>query len=248
MQEPKLTELVKLYYRIGEVAKIVGVQPHVLRYWETEFRSIRPQKSSKGQRVYSRKDVERLMQVKNLLKNEGFTIAGARRQLHQRRSSGEGAFVSPPGPSTMKVAQDVHPTAASDEAIRPNSAQLPKDVSIHSGAYSDSTPRSAAATEPGAGMHAASGEFRDVRQQRVVPTAGAIGRGDALMGSGLPRAKTGSHVAAAESAAQGHTVARLGAALTQDVGGVPQNAKALRRTLVQVRAEVVSLLRELRRT
>jgi len=47
-------ELVKLYYRIGEVSEIVGVQPHVLRYWETEFRSIRPQKSSKGQRVYSR--------------------------------------------------------------------------------------------------------------------------------------------------------------------------------------------------
>ena len=76
-------ELVKLYYRIGEVAQIVGVQPHVLRYWETEFRSIRPQKSSKGQRVYSRRDVEKLLRVKDLLRNQGFTIAGARKKLRE---------------------------------------------------------------------------------------------------------------------------------------------------------------------
>ena len=53
----------KLYYRIGEVAGIVGVEPHVLRYWESEFRSIRPKKSAKGQRVYSRRDVESLLKV-----------------------------------------------------------------------------------------------------------------------------------------------------------------------------------------
>lgn len=76
-------ELVKLYYRIGEVSQIVGVQPHVLRYWETEFRSIRPQKSSKGQRVYSRRDVEKLIRVKDLLRNQGFTIAGARKRLSE---------------------------------------------------------------------------------------------------------------------------------------------------------------------
>jgi DNA-binding transcriptional MerR regulator len=76
-------ELIKLYYRIGEVSDIVGVQPHVLRYWETEFRSIRPQKSSKGQRVYSRRDVEKLLRVKDLLKNQGFTIAGARKRLSE---------------------------------------------------------------------------------------------------------------------------------------------------------------------
>ncbi len=78
-----LTEqpLVKLYYRIGEVSEIVGVEPHVLRYWETEFRSIRPQKSRKGQRIYSRKDVERLLKVKDLLYTHGYTIAGARKRL-----------------------------------------------------------------------------------------------------------------------------------------------------------------------
>ena len=74
-------ELAKLYYRIGEVASIVGVQPHVLRYWESEFRTIRPRKSTKGQRVYSRRDVEKLLRVKDLLKNQGFTIAGAKKRL-----------------------------------------------------------------------------------------------------------------------------------------------------------------------
>ena len=74
---------VKLYYRIGEVAHIVGVEPHVLRYWESEFRTIRPEKSRRGQRVYSRKDVERLLRVKELLYGQGFTIAGAKRQLKE---------------------------------------------------------------------------------------------------------------------------------------------------------------------
>ncbi len=71
----------KLYYRIGEVADIVGVEPHVLRYWETEFRSIRPQKSHSGQRVYSRRDVDKLIKVRDLLYSQGFTIAGARKKL-----------------------------------------------------------------------------------------------------------------------------------------------------------------------
>jgi len=74
---------VKLYYRIGEVAEIVGVEPHVLRYWETEFRAIRPQKSRKGQRIYSRRDVEKLLRVKDLLYTHGFTIAGARKRLRE---------------------------------------------------------------------------------------------------------------------------------------------------------------------
>jgi DNA-binding transcriptional MerR regulator len=76
-------DLIKLYYRIGEVSDIVGVEPHVLRYWETEFRSIRPQKSRKGQRIYSRRDVEKLVTVKELLYSHGFTIAGARKKLRE---------------------------------------------------------------------------------------------------------------------------------------------------------------------
>jgi len=74
----------KLYFRIGEVAGLVGVEPHVLRYWEREFRSIRPSKSAKGQRVYSRRDVENLMRVRELLYGRGFTIAGAKKQLREK--------------------------------------------------------------------------------------------------------------------------------------------------------------------
>jgi DNA-binding transcriptional MerR regulator len=74
---------VKLYYRIGEVASIVGVEPHVLRYWESRFRSIRPQKSRSGQRVYSRNDVNRLLKIRDLLYSQGFTVSGARKKLRQ---------------------------------------------------------------------------------------------------------------------------------------------------------------------
>jgi DNA-binding transcriptional MerR regulator len=84
----------KLYFRIGEVASLVGVEPHVLRYWEREFRSIRPTKSAKGQRVYSRRDVENLMRVRDLLYSEGFTIAGAKRKL-QRGAEPEARTAEP---------------------------------------------------------------------------------------------------------------------------------------------------------
>ncbi|MEI9951072.1 MAG: MerR family transcriptional regulator [Pseudomonadota bacterium] len=87
---------VKLYYRIGEVSDIVGVEPHVLRYWETEFRSIRPQKSRKGQRIYSRRDVDKLLKVKELLYSHGFTIAGARKRLREGGAEPEQAVVTLP--------------------------------------------------------------------------------------------------------------------------------------------------------
>jgi DNA-binding transcriptional MerR regulator len=80
----------KLFFRIGEVAELVGVEPHVLRYWEREFRSVRPAKSAKGQRVYSRRDVESLMRVRDLLYREGFTIAGARKKLRSPRTRTRG--------------------------------------------------------------------------------------------------------------------------------------------------------------
>lgn len=70
----------KLYFRIGELSELVGVEPHVLRYWEQEFR-IRPQRSPSGQRMYRRKDIARFLQIRNLLYKQGFTIAGARKAL-----------------------------------------------------------------------------------------------------------------------------------------------------------------------
>ncbi|MBL9106892.1 MAG: MerR family transcriptional regulator [Myxococcales bacterium] len=71
----------KLYFKIGEVAQIVGVPAYVLRYWETEFKVLKPQKSRAQQRVYRRRDVETLLKIKHLLYAKKFTIAGARQQL-----------------------------------------------------------------------------------------------------------------------------------------------------------------------
>ena len=71
----------KLYFRIGEVARLCRLPAYVLRFWETEFPQLKPVKSSTGQRMYRRKDVENVLQIKKLLYDEGFTIAGARQQL-----------------------------------------------------------------------------------------------------------------------------------------------------------------------
>ena len=71
----------KLYFKIGEVAKIVGVKPYVLRYWETEFSVIRPGKTRSQHRLYRRRDVEALIEIKRLLHNERYTIEGAKRRL-----------------------------------------------------------------------------------------------------------------------------------------------------------------------
>jgi len=75
----------RLFFRIGEVCKIVGVETYVLRFWESEFPELAPQKSKAGHRVYKRKDVEMVLQIKDLLYNRGFTIAGARKQLTKSR-------------------------------------------------------------------------------------------------------------------------------------------------------------------
>src|SRR5204862_361596 len=72
-----------------EVAKVTGVKPYVLRYWETEFRLVRPQKSRTGQRLYQRKDIEVLLQIKQLLYDEKYTISGAKKRLKLLRGPGE---------------------------------------------------------------------------------------------------------------------------------------------------------------
>ena len=74
----------KAYFRIGEVARLLGVKPYVLRYWETEFRVIRPQKSRSQQRLYRRRDVELLRDIRRLLYEERYTIEGARKRLRAR--------------------------------------------------------------------------------------------------------------------------------------------------------------------
>ena len=73
----------KLYYPIREVAQITGVEPYVLRFWEKEFPAIRPPKGGTGHRRYRRKDIETILEIKRLLYDQGFTIAGARTQLQK---------------------------------------------------------------------------------------------------------------------------------------------------------------------
>ena len=71
----------KLYFRIGEVARLCRLPAYVLRFWETEFPQLKPAKSSSGQRMYRQRDVENVLRIKKLLYEEGFTIAGARQHL-----------------------------------------------------------------------------------------------------------------------------------------------------------------------
>ncbi len=71
----------RLYYRIGEVSRITGLKPHILRYWESEFKVIRPHKGGSLQRLYRRKDLDLILKIKKLLYEDGFTIAGAKKKI-----------------------------------------------------------------------------------------------------------------------------------------------------------------------
>lgn len=73
----------RLYYRIGEVSRIAGLKPHVLRYWESEFRMIKPYKAGSQQRLYRKKDLGLILKIKKLLYEEGFTIAGAKKKIRE---------------------------------------------------------------------------------------------------------------------------------------------------------------------
>jgi DNA-binding transcriptional MerR regulator len=142
----------KRYFRIGEVAHIVAVEAHVLRYWEREFRSVRPAKSARGQRVYTRLDVLKLLRIRDLLYRDGFTIAGARKRLALGHVDDDGA--SPPAANAAReadamsaleiaaqVAAPVANTATSEHRAPalpfidlPHAASAPDRVAICAGA------------------------------------------------------------------------------------------------------------------
>jgi len=81
------SQIKKLYHSIGEVAEMLGVEPHVLRYWETEFGQLRPRKNKAGRRVYRDSDIELLHVIQRLLKEDKYTIEGARRVLNRSSRS-----------------------------------------------------------------------------------------------------------------------------------------------------------------
>jgi DNA-binding transcriptional MerR regulator len=109
----------KLYYRIGEVSQITGVKPYVLRYWESEFRLMAPQKSRSKQRLYRQKDIETILQIKRLLYEERYTIAGARRRL---RELGAAAARTGAAPESGQRSQAVAP--------QPPRSELPEDEEV----------------------------------------------------------------------------------------------------------------------
>lgn len=78
----------KVFFRIGEVAEICGLKPHVIRYWESEFALLSPPKSSTGQRVYQKQDIENLFLIKHLLYVERYSIEGARKRIQELRKEG----------------------------------------------------------------------------------------------------------------------------------------------------------------
>ena len=96
----------KLYYKIGEVAKFTGLKTHVLRYWETEFSAIRPNKSRSNQRLYRRQDIDLILRLKDLLYNQGFTIAGARKKLREKLAKTAVAAVEMSPPKKTAKATD----------------------------------------------------------------------------------------------------------------------------------------------
>ncbi|HEX5228772.1 MAG TPA: MerR family transcriptional regulator [Bryobacteraceae bacterium] len=100
----------KLYFRIGEVSRLAGIKPYVLRFWETEFSSLGPKKSGKGHRLYRRKDVELVLEIKRLLYEKRYTIEGARKYLDEH-----------PREAALKAAADGSTTKLS----RPQPTQQP---------------------------------------------------------------------------------------------------------------------------
>jgi DNA-binding transcriptional MerR regulator len=113
----------KLFFKIGEVCDIAGVQAHVLRYWETEFPMLQPQKNRAGQRTYRRRDVEMALRIKELLYDEQYTIAGAKKKLAgelrgPNRESGQPAPPKAPGRSLQRP-----PSLAARFSSAPGSAQ-----------------------------------------------------------------------------------------------------------------------------
>jgi DNA-binding transcriptional MerR regulator len=103
----------KLFFKIGEVCEITDTQPYVLRYWESEFPSLAPAKNSSGQRIYRRRDIETVLRIKQLLYEEGFTIAGAKKRL-EAEMSGKADSGPTVTPSKVDVGDTPAPSGGDD--------------------------------------------------------------------------------------------------------------------------------------
>ena len=117
----------KLFFKIGEVCEITDTQPYVLRYWESEFPALAPAKNSSGQRIYRRKDIETVLRIKQLLYEEGFTIAGAKKRLEAEMSGRGTTPTSLAGATSGAEAEAIAAVALAPEPPR-SPAPLPAAV------------------------------------------------------------------------------------------------------------------------
>ncbi|HXV64099.1 MAG TPA: MerR family transcriptional regulator [Vicinamibacteria bacterium] len=115
----------KLFFKIGEVCELTDTQPYVLRYWESEFTALAPAKNNSGQRIYRRRDIETILRIKELLYEEGFTIAGAKKKLEQEMKdpTSKGAPVTPQ-PEAASAAPDGVPRREQVESITADLREL----------------------------------------------------------------------------------------------------------------------------
>ncbi len=131
----------KLYFRIGDVSRIAGVKPYVLRYWETEFPAIGPKKSGSNHRLYRRKDVELILDIKRLLYQERYTIEGARKHLEAVYKAGASARSKKAGKLDFAAQEMATPAAAGSVVAAPMSPASVAPVALPStmGVFSGST-------------------------------------------------------------------------------------------------------------
>jgi len=113
----------KLFFKIGEVCEITDTQPYVLRYWESEFPALAPAKNSSGQRIYRRKDIETVLRIKQLLYEEGFTIAGAKKRL-EAEMGGRGPTPSAMASLPETEVTDVEPVVPPPDATPDNTRAM----------------------------------------------------------------------------------------------------------------------------
>jgi DNA-binding transcriptional MerR regulator len=115
----------KLYFKIGEVKKITGIEPHVLRYWESEFKIIRPQRATSKQRLYRRVDVENILTIKKLLYEDGYTVPGARKFL----TANKGKKAKPAKTAAkQKTAREARPSTVPSKKTRSMLKDMKEDL------------------------------------------------------------------------------------------------------------------------
>jgi DNA-binding transcriptional MerR regulator len=180
----------RLYYKIGEACKALGIQPYVLRYWETEFSALSPSKSRSGQRVYNEKELEVIQRIKQLLYDEGYTIAGAKKKLEGELAAGtlgDGTPLPPVGSAgdadedeaaagAAGLSADRGRKSAASSAIGLDPPPLPAPAS----GVGRPSPASPALPGPSAGLLNAATPGPGVPARRGTPEASAAG--DIAMG------------------------------------------------------------------